>query len=168
MRPGVPWNVKGIEADAREMAQLAARRAGVSLGEWLTQVIMTEGRGGQQQGYMPGDGTYGPMPQPQYQPPLPSLRYPQTFPQPQGYAQPQPQSYPQAYPQAPQHQEHYIGHGRLNHRRTMTVSTISSTTEMMLAATAPPARETMLGIRRASGWASTFTPSPQTTAAAMS
>src|SRR5262245_46525930 len=103
MRPGVPWNVKGIEAEAREMAQLAARRAGVSLGEWLTQVIMSEGRGGPQQGFMPGDGTYGPVPQPQYQPPLPSLRYPQAFPQPQGYAQPQPQNYPQGYAQAPQH-----------------------------------------------------------------
>lgn len=115
MRPGVPWNVKGIEAEAREMAQLAARRSGVSLGEWLTQVIMTEGRGTPQQHYIPGDGTYGPQPQPQYQPPpLPSLRYPQAFPQhqPQNYQQPQPQPYSpvhphtfqQNYPQAvPQH-----------------------------------------------------------------
>ena len=120
MRPGVPWNVKGIEAEAREMAQLAARRAGVSLGDWLTQVIMTEGRGAPQQHYVPehyapGDGTYGPQPQPQYQPqyqpPVPSLRYPQAFPQaqPQNYQQPQPQSYApanphtfQTYPNAPQ------------------------------------------------------------------
>src|SRR5262245_49863748 len=98
MRPGVPWNVKGIEAEARDMAQLAARRAGVSLGEWLTQMIMSEGRGGaQQQHYAPGDGTYGPAP-------LPSLRYPQSFPhsQPQSYAQPH---YQQPYPQAPQPQQ---------------------------------------------------------------
>ncbi len=97
MRPGVPWNVKGIEAEAREMAQLAARRNGVSLGEYLSQLIMTEGRvsghvghGYPQQQFMPGDGTYGP--QPQYQPPQPAARYPQPFPQgnPQAYAQPQP------------------------------------------------------------------------------
>ncbi len=89
MRPGVPWNVKGIEAEAREMAQLAARRNGVSLGEYLSQLIMTEGRvtgpvghGYPQQQFMPGDGTYGPQPQPA------AVRYPQAAPQ--GYAQPQP------------------------------------------------------------------------------
>ncbi|MCE9520999.1 MAG: hypothetical protein K8S25_01045, partial [Alphaproteobacteria bacterium] len=90
------------------------RRAGVSLGDWLTQVIMTEGRGVPQQHYVPGDGTYGPQPQPQYQPPLPSLRYPQAFPQqPQGYQQPQAyapanphtfQTYPNGGPQQPQYQ----------------------------------------------------------------
>jgi localization factor PodJL len=120
MRPGVPWNVKGIEAEAREMAQLAARRNGVSLGEYLTQLIMTEGRptgpvghGYPQQQFMPGDGTYGP--QPMMQPPAPSLRYPQVFPQgnPQAYAQPQPYQPlnphagfgpPQPQPQPPQQQ----------------------------------------------------------------
>ena len=96
MRPGVPWNVKGIEAEAREMAQLAARRAGVSLGDYLTQLIMTEGRGAPvghgypQQQFQPGNGTYGPQPQPVYQPAVPSLRYPQAFPQaPQQPQQPQ-------------------------------------------------------------------------------
>jgi localization factor PodJL len=108
MRPGVPWNVKGIEAEAREAAQLAARRAGVSLGDYLTQLIMTEGRaGGAQPGYQqgyhqayqPGDGTYGPQPQPQFQPPPPSnMRFPQAVPA-QGYPQGQPQAYQQAYPQ---------------------------------------------------------------------
>lgn len=110
MRPGVPWNVKGIEAEAREMAQLAARRNGVSLGDYLTQLIMTEGRpngamghGYPQQQFVPGDGTYGPQPQPQFQPPPPSLRYPQVFPQgnPQGYAQAQPQPYEPLNPHAP-------------------------------------------------------------------
>ncbi|MBL9097906.1 MAG: SEL1-like repeat protein [Alphaproteobacteria bacterium] len=102
MRPGVPWNVKGIEAEAREAAQLAARRAGVSLGDYLTQLIMTEGRGGgssagYSQGYapayQPGDGTYGPQPVQQYQAPLPSVRYPHAVPQ------PQPQGYTQAFQQ---------------------------------------------------------------------
>ncbi len=120
MRPGVPWNVKGIEAEAREMAQLAARRAGVSLGDWLTQVIMTEGRGSPQQHYVPGDGTYGPQPQPyyqpqpqqQYQPQVPSLRYPQAFPQqqPPSYTPAHPHTFQQhpnaAPPPPPQYQQH--------------------------------------------------------------
>ncbi|MEX0838001.1 MAG: hypothetical protein WD034_00600, partial [Parvibaculum sp.] len=43
MRPGVPWSVKGIEPEAREAAKQAARRAGVTLGAWLNQVIMETG-----------------------------------------------------------------------------------------------------------------------------
>jgi len=43
MRPGVPWSVKGIEPEAREAAKQAARRAGVTLGAWLNQVIMHSG-----------------------------------------------------------------------------------------------------------------------------
>lgn len=102
MRPGVPWNVKGIEAEAREVAQQAARRAGVSLGEWLSGLILTDGKGGPaggypqshtQQGFLPGDGTFGPQPQFQPQPQQLSQaqRYPQAVPQvvPQGYQQPQ-------------------------------------------------------------------------------
>ena len=34
MKPGIPWSVKGIEPEAREAAKLAARRAGLTLGEW--------------------------------------------------------------------------------------------------------------------------------------
>lgn len=43
MRSGVPWSVKGIEPEAREAAKQAARRAGVTLGAWLNQVIMDSG-----------------------------------------------------------------------------------------------------------------------------
>lgn len=43
MRSGVPWSVKGIEPEAREAAKQAARRAGVTLGAWLNQVIMDGG-----------------------------------------------------------------------------------------------------------------------------
>ena len=43
MRSGVPWSVKGIEPEAREAAKQAARRAGVTLGAWLNQVIMEGG-----------------------------------------------------------------------------------------------------------------------------
>ena len=43
MRSGVPWSVKGIEPEAREAAKQAARRAGVTLGAWLNQIIMEGG-----------------------------------------------------------------------------------------------------------------------------
>jgi localization factor PodJL len=44
MRPGVPWNVKDISPEAREAAQVAAARAGMSLGEWLSQAIAQEAK----------------------------------------------------------------------------------------------------------------------------
>ena len=40
MKPGVPWSVKGIEPDTREAAKLAARRSGMTLGEWLNSKIL--------------------------------------------------------------------------------------------------------------------------------
>jgi localization factor PodJL len=45
-----PWSVKGIDPKAREAAREAARRQGMTLGEWLNQAIMTQGLTG------PGDG----------------------------------------------------------------------------------------------------------------
>jgi localization factor PodJL len=39
MNKAVPWSVKGVDFDAREAAQAAARRSGVSVGEWLNSVI---------------------------------------------------------------------------------------------------------------------------------
>ncbi len=39
MRHTVPWSVKGVDHDAREAAKEAARRAGMSLGEWLNTAI---------------------------------------------------------------------------------------------------------------------------------
>jgi len=43
MKPGVPWSVKGIEPKAREAAKDAARKAGMTLGEWLNHQIMVAG-----------------------------------------------------------------------------------------------------------------------------
>jgi localization factor PodJL len=40
MKPAVAWNVKGVGYDARESAREAARRAGLSVGEWLNSVIL--------------------------------------------------------------------------------------------------------------------------------
>lgn len=34
------WHVDGVEPEAREAAKLAARKAGLPLGEWLTQTIL--------------------------------------------------------------------------------------------------------------------------------
>jgi localization factor PodJL len=40
MKFGVPWSVKGIWPEARETAMEAARRSGMSLGDWLNSVII--------------------------------------------------------------------------------------------------------------------------------
>ena len=42
MKFGVPWSVKGIRPEARETAEEAARRSGMSLGEWLNSVIIQQ------------------------------------------------------------------------------------------------------------------------------
>jgi localization factor PodJL len=43
MRFGLPWRVEGIRYEARETAEAAARRAGMSLNEWLDTVIRQQG-----------------------------------------------------------------------------------------------------------------------------
>lgn len=43
MKSSAPWSVKGIERDARETAKEAAKRQGMTVGEWLNQVIYTAG-----------------------------------------------------------------------------------------------------------------------------
>src|SRR5215469_11739806 len=40
MQPDLPWNVAGIPPEAREAARAAARREGLSVGEWLTRRIL--------------------------------------------------------------------------------------------------------------------------------
>jgi localization factor PodJL len=42
MKPGIPWSVKGIEPDTREAAKNAARRSGMTLGEWLNAAIVEQ------------------------------------------------------------------------------------------------------------------------------
>lgn len=56
MKPGIPWSVKGIDSEAREAAKHAARRSGMTLGEWLNTVIREQADDGE------------PQPQPQPQP----------------------------------------------------------------------------------------------------
>lgn len=43
MKSSAPWSVKGIKRDARETAKEAARRHGMTVGEWLSQVIYAAG-----------------------------------------------------------------------------------------------------------------------------
>jgi localization factor PodJL len=45
MKPGMPWSVKGIEPETREAAKDAARRSGMTLGEWLNTVISDQADG---------------------------------------------------------------------------------------------------------------------------
>jgi localization factor PodJL len=42
MTSGQPWSVKGIDPKAREAAKDLARRSGMTLGEWLNQVILED------------------------------------------------------------------------------------------------------------------------------
>ena len=42
MTSGTPWSVKGIDPKAREIAKDLARRSGMTLGEWLNQVILED------------------------------------------------------------------------------------------------------------------------------
>jgi localization factor PodJL len=39
MKSGGPWNLRGLHPEAREAARAAARRSGMSVGEWLNSVI---------------------------------------------------------------------------------------------------------------------------------
>ena len=39
MKPGIPWSIKGVEPELREVAKSAARRSGMTLGEWLNSAI---------------------------------------------------------------------------------------------------------------------------------
>ncbi|MBR9824200.1 MAG: hypothetical protein GYB36_00165 [Alphaproteobacteria bacterium] len=43
MSSGGPWSVKGIDPRARARAKSAARREGLTLGEWLNRVILDDG-----------------------------------------------------------------------------------------------------------------------------
>jgi localization factor PodJL len=40
MQPELPWNVAGIPSEARDAARAAARREGLSVGEWMTRRIL--------------------------------------------------------------------------------------------------------------------------------
>ncbi|MEM9810197.1 MAG: hypothetical protein AAF788_03130 [Pseudomonadota bacterium] len=43
MKPNIPWSVKGIDPDARSVAKELARKKGMTLGEWMTEMIREQG-----------------------------------------------------------------------------------------------------------------------------
>jgi localization factor PodJL len=45
MKSGGPWNLRGLRPEARETADDAARRAGISVGEWLNELIQQSRNG---------------------------------------------------------------------------------------------------------------------------
>jgi localization factor PodJL len=47
MKSGVPWNIRGIDDDIREAARAAARRSGVSVSEWLNDLIAKQAAAGE-------------------------------------------------------------------------------------------------------------------------
>jgi len=61
MRPDLPWNVAGIPSEARDAARAAARREGLSVGEWLTRRIIRS-FAGETESYEPMRETYSPPP----------------------------------------------------------------------------------------------------------
>ena len=54
MKSNAPWSVKGIERDARETAKEAAKREGLTVGEWLNQIIYTAGTDEESSGEIEG------------------------------------------------------------------------------------------------------------------
>lgn len=80
-----PWSVKGVDPEAREAAKIAARRAGLTVGQWLNQTIRAAAAE-QLTGQGPAAPRHTPPPRPE-QPPAPGYAPP-------GYAAPPPPPYP--------------------------------------------------------------------------
>ena len=54
MKSSAPWSVKGIERDARETAKEAARLKGMTVGEWLNNIIYAAGNPAETDGDIEG------------------------------------------------------------------------------------------------------------------
>ena len=79
MRAELPWNVAGIPPEAREAARAAARREGLSVGEWLTRRILRSFSDmGEEAPPMSYDRSYQSAPPPQQQQPLDPWGLPQS------------------------------------------------------------------------------------------
>lgn len=61
MAGNLPWSVKGISSEERELAKLAARRAGVPIGRWLSEQIRSAANGGSSQASGPAPHTAAPI-----------------------------------------------------------------------------------------------------------
>ena len=56
MKSGLPWQVSGVRREVRDTAREAARRAGMSVGEWLDSVILESAQAGE--GQHPGEAEH--------------------------------------------------------------------------------------------------------------
>ncbi len=45
MKSGIPWNLKGVDEETRQAVTAAARKAGMSVGDWLNMVLAEDGQG---------------------------------------------------------------------------------------------------------------------------
>ena len=61
MSQNSPWSVKSVTQEARDAAKQAARRAGLTIGEWLSQTITTAAENEVRENALPdaGDGEGG-------------------------------------------------------------------------------------------------------------
>lgn len=126
-----PWSVKGVDPEAREAAKIAARKAGLTVGAWLSQMILQSASDQLRGGATPQPGPEAPRPGP-YPSPDGRTQAPSgeqfysgreswdTPPQQPGYApppQPQPQPQPgMAPPPAPTIQAVFESIQRLSSR----------------------------------------------------
>jgi localization factor PodJL len=86
-----PWSVKGVDPEAREAAKIAARKAGMTVGQWLNQIIRVAASEQLRNG-----GRNAPPP-----PPPPHYQQPEPQPQQAAYDAPPPGYEPQQAPQGP-------------------------------------------------------------------
>ncbi len=63
MKPGAPWQVSGVGREARQTAREAARRAGMSIGEWLDSIILELAEADDVESGRPGEREYSPYDQ---------------------------------------------------------------------------------------------------------
>lgn len=59
-----PWSVKGVDPEAREAAKIAARKAGLTVGAWLSQMILQSASDQLRGGAAPQTGPAEPGPGP--------------------------------------------------------------------------------------------------------
>ncbi len=76
MKPGIPWSVKGIDQETREAAKDAARRSGMTLGEWLNTMILDQSDEAEAEAQLPAqpEAMVPPQPRMQAKPPTPPKR----------------------------------------------------------------------------------------------
>jgi localization factor PodJL len=63
MKLGAPWQVSGVGREARQTAREAARRAGMSIGEWLDSIILESAEADNVESGRPGEREYSPFDQ---------------------------------------------------------------------------------------------------------